>query len=138
MSAQPIIRDQISSRLKEYLDNPDHDALNLRELAARFEALPLCVSWEKCWAIRPDGSIVVFSHGSEDPHLCEENNARMINVALFQGSITYPEIKTLIPSRPPDAEDCPYCGGEGTDPDKLEQHNIICYCGGLGWVPRES
>ncbi|HEY7914065.1 MAG TPA: hypothetical protein VIG62_19295, partial [Blastocatellia bacterium] len=72
------------------------------------------------------------------PHLCEEDNARMVNVALFQGSLTYPEIKSLIPSRPADAEDCPYCSGEVVDQNKLEQQSIICYCGGLGWVPRES
>lgn len=135
MSIEPTLREQIKTRLEDYIADPLHDALNLRVLATRFEALPLCIDWEKCWALRPNGRVVVFAHDSEKPELREEDDPRLINVALFQGSITYPEIKPLVPSRPADAKDCPYCLAKGIEPDNLELQNIVCYCGGLGWVP---
>jgi hypothetical protein len=135
MSIESTVAEQIVVRLQEYLSDPDHDALNLRQLAARFEALPLCVDWEKCWALRPDGQVVVFAHESGDPNLRTEDDARMINVALFQGSLTYPEIQSLVPARPADADDCPFCDATGLKTERLEGQTIICYCGGLGWVP---
>lgn len=135
MITETALSEQIAERLKEYIDDPAHDALNLRSLAARFDALPLCVDWEKCWAVRVNGSVVVFYHDSEDAQLQIEDDPRLVNIALYQGSITYPEIKSLVPERPTDARDCPYCAEKGIDPDSLEDQNIICYCGGLGWVP---
>lgn len=127
--------EQIEARLKDYVADPGNDALNLRRLAAEFEALPLCIDWESCWAIQPDGRVVVFSHDSENPQMREEEDPRLVNVALSQGSITYPEIRSLVPSRPAEARDCPYCAEKGIEPKSLEEHNIVCYCGGLGWVP---
>ncbi len=127
---------QIASRLQTYTADPDHDALNLRQRAVEFEALPLCVDWEQCWALKVDGRVVVFAHGDGDANLREESDARMINVALYQGSLTYPELKALVPARSGDADDCPYCVEKGIDPTSLEQQQIICYCGGLGWIPR--
>jgi hypothetical protein len=138
MSIDSTITEQIAVRLQEYMANPEHDALNLRQLAARFEALPLCVDWEKCWALRPDGQVVVFMHEGEDPQLRAEEDTRMKNVALFQGSLTYPEIQSLVPDRPADASDCPFCAAKGLDNAHLESQNIICYCGGLGWVPAKT
>ena len=135
MSNERVLMEQIATRLKDYVADSSHDALNLRELAARYEALPLCIDWERCWALQLDGRVVVFSHESEDPCLREEDDPRLRNVALFQGSITYPEISSLVPARPAEARDCPYCAEKGIGRECLEQHNIVCYCGGLGWVP---
>jgi hypothetical protein len=137
MSKEPLLTEQIAARLKEYMLDPEHDALNLRQLAARFEALPLCVDWEKCWALRPDGQVVVFPHEDENPQMRHEDNSRMVNVALYQGSLTYPEIKHLVPDRPVDAQDCPFCPGESLQTQNADHPTMICYCGGLGWVPRE-
>ena len=138
MSIESTVAEQIVVRLQEYMSDPDHDALNLRQLAARFEALPLCVDWEKCWALRPDGQVVVFVHEGEDPKLRTEEDVRMKNVALFQGSLTYPEIQSLVPARPADADDCPFCAAKGFPSEALENQTMICYCGGLGWVPAEG
>ncbi len=135
MSIEPLLTEQIATRLKEYMLDPDHDALNLRILAQRFEALPLCVDWEKCWALRPDGQVVVFAHEVADPQVRNEEDSRMINVALFQGSLTYPEIESLVPARPLDAKDCPFCPAESASSQSLEHPTMICYCGGLGWIP---
>jgi len=36
-----------------------------------------------------------------------------------------------------DARVCPYCRGTGIDTyaEKLKTDAIVCYCGGLGWIP---
>jgi hypothetical protein len=135
MIMETTLSEQIAIRLKEYIADTSHDALNLRKLAARFEVLPLCVDWENCWAIRSDGRVVVFLHSTEDTQPEIEDDQRLVNIALYQGGITYPEIKSLVPSRPAQSKDCPYCVEKGIDPGSLEDENIICYCGGLGWVP---
>jgi hypothetical protein len=56
---------------------------------------------------------------------------------LFQGSRKYPELAVLIPARPHDAPDCHFCKGTGREPmsEQLKLENIVCYCGGLGWLP---
>lgn len=50
----------------------------------------------------------------------------------------YPELKLLIPQRPVDALECPECEGSGgfghLDP---AVRDVICSCGGLGWVPKD-
>ena len=138
MDMEQTLTEQITVRIQEYLADPDHDALNLRQLVSQFNALPLCVDWERCWAVRPDGQVVVFSHENEDPGLREEDNRRMVNAVLFQGSLTYPEIKSLVPARPADAGDCPFCTAKDIDPEVFKNETIICYCGGLGWVPAEA
>jgi hypothetical protein len=56
---------------------------------------------------------------------------------LHQGSLKHPQLACLVPSRPVGARDCSHCSGTGrlalaTTPG-LE--NVICYCGGVGWLP---
>ena len=82
--------------------------------------------------------MIVFSHEDAEPGEQAESDERMRNVALYQGSLTYPELKSLIPARPADAKDCPYCAAKGFDPSSLGKQNIVCYCGGLGWVPASA
>lgn len=135
MSMDGKLAEQIEERLKNFIAESKEDPLSLRAHAARFNALPLCVDWGKCWAVRADGEVIVFSHEDAEPRASKESDERMRNVALYQGSLTYPELKSLIPDRPSGAKDCPYCAAKGFDPSSLEKQNIVCYCGGLGWVP---
>lgn len=71
-------------------------------------------------AINSAGDILsIVWDDSEHPQV--ESDPRIRNVALFQG-----------------AKKCPRCGGgTGVDPyaTKLHLDNIVCYCGGLGWIP---
>jgi hypothetical protein len=130
------LAEQIAERLRAFIAEKSDDPLSLRSKAARFEALPLCVDWGKCWAIRANGEVIVFAHEEAEPAVEVESDERMRNVALYQGSITYPEIKDLVPSRPADAKDCPYC--KGIRPSSPDEQSVICYCGWLGWVPATS
>jgi hypothetical protein len=88
-----------------------------------------------CVALRPDGNVVSFLW--DEPHgLKVQNDVLWRNRALYQGSRKYPELTVLVPARPPEAEDCPQCGGSGTPRLALEAgiENLVCSCGGLGWV----
>jgi hypothetical protein len=61
-------------------------------------------------------------------------------LVLFQGTRKYPELKELAPARPFDAEDYWHCGGTGVEPMSeklgLDEERTVCYCGGLGWLPK--
>jgi hypothetical protein len=65
-----------------------------------------------------------------------EDDLRIRNIALFQGSKKYPDLEVLI-EKPHDAHVCEYCQGTGVSPfaEKLSTDAIVCYCGGLGWIP---
>ena len=138
------IKELIKTRLGEFKSDPENLNYYYNKVAAQYDVLPLYLDWERCWAIRADGEIVMFFHDDTFtpdaevgmPH--QENSPRLRNVALAQGSKKYPELQELIEKKPADAEDCPFCVARGIDPDKVEEIGLVCYCGGLGWVPKDD
>jgi hypothetical protein len=125
--------------MSEFLSDPAPDPLRLREVVARFGALPLCLDLGGCTALRSDGEIISFAWDA--PYgLKVEDDLRLRNAALYQGSRKYPELAVLVPARPPTARDCPHCGGSGASPLALQvgAENMVCFCGGLGWLPLEA
>jgi hypothetical protein len=135
MAISQELTDQIAARIRDYVD-PTPEPFNHQQAVAMLGVLPLTCDWGGCYAIRPDGEIVVFLY--ETPEVCSvEEDPRIRNMAIYQGSLRYPELKELVPLRPPTARDCPTCEGTGIHPISLqiERDNILCYCGGLEWVP---
>jgi hypothetical protein len=124
---------QIALILKQFLADSSPDPLSLRKLAAEIQALPLVADMGGCYAIRCNGDIVSFAWDSPGELRLEED-PRIRNMAIFQGSKKHPALRALVPPRPADARDCPHCGGRGALPAPMPE-NVICYCGGLGWVP---
>ncbi len=125
-----------AERLREFLDEMTPDPMNARAIARELNVLPLLLDWNGCFALQANGEIVSFlwdNHRDIKP----ETDARIRNIALFQGSQKYPE---LVPSRPPDATACSLCRGTGVEPLSAQHgiDNIVCYCGGLGWLPPTS
>jgi hypothetical protein len=99
-------------------------------------ALPLWLDMGGCYAIRANGELVEF--GWDGPGGSKPlDDPRIVNLALLQGSLKFPELAVLVPTRPAGATTCGHCGGEGklalTKEPGLE--HIVCYCGGLGWLP---
>lgn len=126
----------IAKLIQEFLARPAPDALELRQLVADEQVLPLFWDMSGVFTINPDGDILSFLWDDTlHPHV--EYDPRIRNLALFQGSKRYSELKDYVPSRPDNARTCPDCGGTGTHPyaEKLNTDAIICYCGGLGWLP---
>lgn len=132
---QSVLIDRL---IQDYITDATPDPHNLRQLAAEKKVLPLLLDFGGMCAINSDGDILTFIwDDTERPQL--ESDPRIRNIALFQGSKKYPELTGLI-VKPDDARVCSSCGGSGIEPysAKLNIDNIVCYCGGLGWLPREN
>ena|SRR5215212_8707348 len=139
-----LVLQKIDAKLNEFILESSPDPMNLCQVVARFRILPLYLDWSGGWAIRSDGEVISFSY--EEPFdLKVEDDTRIRNIALFEGSKKYPELKALAPERPSNAVGCPHCKGAGTPggireyaKEKGKEHLldvIVCYCGGLGWLP---
>jgi hypothetical protein len=126
------ITDLIQKSISEFTSDP----LNIRQLVAEEKVLPLFWDMGGVFAINANGDILSFLW-DDTLHPQVEYDPRIRNIVLFQGSKKYPELKDLAPVKPDNAQVCPSCRGTGIEPTatKLNVDNIICYCGGLGWVP---
>jgi hypothetical protein len=100
------------------------------------DALPLMLDMGGSYAIRANGDLVQFAWdgpGGAEPI----DDPRLINVALRQGSLKHPQLLCLLPSRPVGARDCSHCDGTGRSALSKTPgfENLVCYCGGVGWLP---
>jgi hypothetical protein len=138
MTIRPGLKRQIETRIKEFLNSTDPDNFDLRRIAAQMLVLPILLDMGGCYALRPGGELISFAWDDEKDHRTEQDR-RIRNIALHQGSKKYPELKELISNKTVDDIDCPHCNGTGTLPinEELGVKNILCYCGGLGWIPKE-
>jgi len=123
--------------LKDYLAHPDEGAGELLRFAQLHHVLPLWTDWVGCIALRPTGHLVFLAW--DDPEKLEpvgaagDHDRRMVHAARAQGSRRFPTISGLAPVRDASARVCSSCGGSGKLASVAE--NILCECGGLGWVP---
>jgi hypothetical protein len=125
----------INRLIQGFIASSAPDPNGLRQLVTEKKVLPLLWDSGGVFAINPAGDIISYSWEDwGDPRV--EADARVRNIALFQGSKKYPELVSFI-EKPNSARVCPSCGGTGIDPyaEKLKTDAIVCYCGGLGWIP---
>jgi hypothetical protein len=99
--------------------------------------IPVMQDWVGAWALTNDHQPVFLP--DDDPLAVEPIvDARERNVAFKRASERYPELTNLKPVRKSGDYDCPSCGGTGRiqlPPGVAEVSNIMCQCGGLGWLP---
>ena len=131
------LSDYIRERIERFADeaSPGEVRFHARHIETH-GALPLYSAWTATAGIRPDGELVSWI--TEDwPGAADEfADPTWVNLALVQGARRYPALKDLIPPRPREAEVCDGCGGAGAIPDLPENlKNVICKCGGIGWLP---
>lgn len=141
---QPVVRcegyqaeavTEVELAFQQFLADSSPDPMNLRRIAAELQVLPLVPDMGGCYAIRSNGEVVSFSWDAPSDVRAEED-PRIRNMAIFQGSRKYPILQSLVPHKPADALECPHCRGTGKLPEPMPE-NVICYCGGLGWLPGE-
>lgn len=131
-----ITSDELSARIATLIADYSNGAeagSELRKLAAQENVLPLFSDMGGVLTINVNGEIRSFLW-DDTLHGQVEYDPRIQNLALFQGSKTYPELAVLI-ERPEDAQVCSFCHGSGTAPLGEQLTGIVCHCGGLGWVP---
>lgn len=122
--------------LTEFLNGADLPE-EQKDLARRFQALPLYLDFMGFFGLRRDGSLTFVPW--EPPFELQPVDARMRHVALVQGAARYPELECLRPVRQSDDVVCPSCGGYGRPgvDGKDISDKIVCECGGSGWLPAE-
>ena len=133
MAHVTIESEQVEQALAAYLaqSEPAHHA-DLRRWAAFHHALPIIADLGGCVALRPDGTFISFAWGCEtelDPDLSPYD----VHAARGVASRKFPTIAGLVPLRSGTSETCSHCGGSGVPNPGIS--NVICRCGGLGWVP---
>lgn len=150
MSVSPALSEKIEAAIKAFLDNPApyslvfDDPIDLKKFAAELNVLPLSINFSTCYAVNSDGEIAVLDFNDENIYtfLEFERDPRIRSLVLCQGAKRFPDLAELMPIRPNDAVDCKQCEGTGIEPlnKKLgyETEVIVCWCGGLGWLPKDE
>lgn len=115
----------------------------VREAARQLRVLPLLELWGGFVGLRSDGELLCVDEGPpmRAVPLAESDwrpgPAAIRHLALASGIARFPELAFMRPERTPDAISCWECDGHGRmniggKPAPLE---ILCACGGLGWLP---
>jgi hypothetical protein len=129
-----MLESQIQQRIDELLAGSDPDPADLREVAGLLKALPIYQDMSGCIALRPDGSMVFLDDQSRK--VSEDIEPQWRLIALVNGSVKYPELKTLLPARPENAWNCQQCEGTGRFifENQVYESAFCGTCSGLGWL----
>jgi len=122
------LQQRIRGRLAEYLTNT---AAEYRDVACRFEALPVYSDMGGTLFITPSLQILIMRH--DEAAVSEECTPEWRLVARVAAAERFPELRQLLPSRPSAALDCSVCGGTGR---LLGARCGSCF--GLGWPALHS
>ncbi len=137
MTTVSVSRAAIQAEINRYIaEHDDDDPPEARTGAERHQVLPLLNDFTGCWALTPEGRLVFFSWAA--PGVLELVSDRPVDVlgthvALAIGSRRYSALADISPKRTPDAVPCESCDGSGHISGAPA--NMVCACGGLGWLP---
>jgi hypothetical protein len=123
--------DCIAALIRAFAAEPPDPVPWQAPYVARFRALPTYVGWYTTLGIRPDGTVVEWSTEGEFEGAREVEETFLVRVALVEAARRFPELRALVPPRPPGARTCEQCGGSGYLP---VLPSVFCSCGGFGWV----
>ena len=135
----PAQREQIETRIAEFIVDSSSVHAHAFAAIARVQALPLYFEWTAFMALRRDGQIVWVPYDDEPGEVEIVREERLRNLGLFKGTRLHRQLYFLFPRRPPRAIDCPDCRGTGKviAPGMSQKlaDKLICSCGGIGWLP---
>jgi hypothetical protein len=109
-----------------------------RELACRFDALPVYSDLGGALLLRPDGEVLSVGWDDDD---ARPPKSPWHLIALAGAAEGFPELRGVLPSRPADAVSCPQCRGAGLERWEVESGKGVTFCGkcgGLGWLSEGS
>ena len=128
-----VAPDAVETALQRYVADPSNGSDPIA-IAQHHHVLPLYNDFMGCFGLRPSGECVFV--GWDDPTTAQPivlglQDFKVIHAARVQGAMRYPEIPGIMPDKPVDARG-PSCRGTGrTDCEP----QLVCECGGTGWVP---
>jgi hypothetical protein len=131
-----VDRKSVEDAVTAYLLAPGKDPAEAVAAAQKYRLLPLWKDFGGCILLRSDGELLSF--GWDTPTRLEpipdtEPDRGMVHAARGWASRRFPTVQGLAPQRGAESKVCPGCKGTGQllgIPD-----NIVCACGGLGWIP---
>lgn len=128
---------QVEASLAELLRDPGATSTDALQAAQVHRALPLWADWTGCILLRPTGELqfVAWAHPGDAERLgaAGQHDLAMAHAARAVGSRRFPAVVGLAPQRTASARECPSCHGSGRV--DAAPPNLICQCGGLGWLP---
>lgn len=98
-----------------------------RRCKAELRAWPIDSNLVYLWALRPDGTLLCMDHEALGGPTEEEQDPRRAAVVLTRAARSHPELRCLVPDRPPAARTCPRCGALPTEAE-------CARCDGVGWL----
>ena len=119
----------IEGAIKSYVDYAT--AVDLASIRRLHKILPLLVDSGGVSGITSEGHVLEVMWDS--PGTARVADPHMRDLTLIVGARQFPFLRTLLPEPGPRPKVCPMCGGSGSPGPGLE--NVVCWCGGLGWVP---
>lgn len=129
------LRHAICGYIDEYLAAQDERTDWVRKAVREHKFLPVHLGWVAALGIRPDATVVRWEHEDrpgEAPRV--ESSPYWQRFAVAEGARRYPALAVLVPARPDHARDCSGCGGAGELPRTKDGVELVCQCGGLGWL----
>ena len=120
--------------LDAFLSEDTPRASALRHIATELAIIPITDDGNRDFGIRlSDGKVVSFNRSEPfDLQVVSVPNAEI--AVLGHAWTKFPELAPLVPTRRPDAIDCPACDGSGVTRHGKPPVEFSCYCGGLGWL----
>lgn len=116
------------------------EQVDICEIVSEQNFLPIFYDWTAFCSVRPNGEMVWYDY--ENPQKMEvEHNERIRNIAMVKGIEIFPELSPFLPQRTFDDIDCPSCESTEKTRQAMPKHlqnSIGCYCGGLGWIPKNG
>jgi len=106
-------------------------------LSQKFTALPIGSGSFSYFLLHPDGEVISIDC-LDSVEVERSRESYRLSTILAWGAERYPALALLIPERPPEAEDCPLCGGSGTDVSVAGDEMTCLWCSGLRWAVEEG
>jgi hypothetical protein len=112
---------------------------SVQESAARARNQRVVLSdWAGIWTVGEDGT-PYFSERTDLVDQVEVQELKGRNMARALAAERYPDMARFRPVRSNTDLDCSTCGGTGKIAlPSNAQGQLICECGGLGWLPAKS
>jgi hypothetical protein len=106
-------------------------------LSQELTALPIGMGIFSYFLLRPDGEVISIDCLDSAEVERFQESYRLLTI-LAWGAERYPALASLIPERPPEAEDCPLCAGLGSNQSVIGDEMTCVWCSGLRWTLVES
>lgn len=124
----------IAARIESFGEEAPANRRWLAPHVVQHGAFPLLLEWTETLGIKPDGSLIRWSTEGEYDGARPVDDAHDRHVVLAVASKEHRELAGIAPVRTEGALICRGCIGTGAIEGGPE---LLCLCGGLGWIPRE-